>query len=364
MLDYIFVAPNVRGTAIAPNVLGGFFVGKVTIVLFWFLEVFFLSGLRFAYRYFRYTRTRYHARSEGASPTLLIGRAADAEILLRGIESGAVTRLWPVGVLSPSAADRGQSIRNIPVLGGIDDIEDVIRDFARRDKPITRVVMTPSAFDAEARPEAILMRARRLGLIVSRLPSLESGDTPRLTTVAVEDLLLRPSENIDYGRLEALVKGKAVIVTGGGGSIGSEICERVATFGAARLLVIENSEPALYAVTEALAERETGVAIEGRIADIRDRERILRLMSEFKPDIVFHAAALKHVPILERDWSEGVKTNIFGSVNVADAALAAGAEAMVMISTDKAIEPVSMLGLTKRFAEMYCQALDHDLACR
>ncbi len=362
VLDYIFVAPNVRGTAIAPNVLGGFFVGKVTIVLFWFLEVFFLSGLRFAYRYFRYTRTRYHARSEGASPTLLIGRAADAEIMLRGIESGAVTRLWPVGVLSPSAADRGQSIRNIPVLGGIDDIEDVVRDFTRREKPITRVVMTPSAFDAEARPEAILMRARRLGLIVSRLPSLESGDAPRLTTVAVEDLLLRPSENIDYGRLEALVRGKAVIVTGGGGSIGSEICERVATFGAARLLVIENSEPALYAVTEALAERETGVAVEGRIADIRDRGRILRLMNEFKPDIVFHAAALKHVPILERDWSEGVKTNIFGSVNVADAALAAGAEAMVMISTDKAIEPVSMLGLTKRFAEMYCQALDHELA--
>jgi len=157
------------------------------------------------------------------------------------------------------------------------------------------------------------------------------------------------------------VKGKAVIVTGGGGSIGSEICDRVATFGAARLLVIENSEPALYAVTETLAARESGVTIEGRIADIRDRERVMRLMSEFKPDIVFHAAALKHVPILERDWSEGVKTNIFGTVNVADAALAAGAEAMVMISTDKAIEPVSMLGLTKRFAEMYCQALDHDL---
>ena len=206
------------------------------------------------------------------------------------------------------------------------------------------------------------MRARRLGLIVSRLPSLESGEAPRLTTVAVEDLLLRPSEKIDYARLEALVKDKSVIVTGGGGSIGSEICDRVVTFGAARLLVIENSEPALYAVTEALAAQQTGAVIEGRIADIRDRERILRLMNEFKPDIVFHAAALKHVPILERDWSEGVKTNIFGSVNVADAALAAGAEAMVMISTDKAIEPVSMLGLTKRFAEMYCQALDHDLA--
>jgi FlaA1/EpsC-like NDP-sugar epimerase len=355
VLDYIFVAPNVYGT---------FFLGKITIILYWFLEVSFLSAPRFAYRYFRYTRIRRHARTEGASPTLLIGRAADAEILLRGIESGAVTRLWPVGVLSPSPADRGQSIRNIPVLGGIDDIEDVIRDFARRDKPITRVVMTPSAFDPEARPEAILMRARRLGLIVSRLPSLESGEVPRLTAVAVEDLLLRPSENIDYARLEALVKGKSVIVTGGGGSIGSEICDRAATFGAARLLVIENSEPALYAVTETLAARETGAVIEGRIADIRDRERILRLMNEFKPDIVFHAAALKHVPILERDWSEGVKTNIFGSVNVADAALAAGAEAMVMISTDKAIEPVSMLGLTKRFAEMYCQALDRDLAAQ
>ena len=210
-------------------------------------------------------------------------------------------------------------------------------------------------------PKSVLMRAKRLGLIVSRLPSLESGAAPRLTNVAVEDLLLRPSEKIDYARLEALVKGKAVIVTGGGGSIGSEICERVATFGAARLLVIENSEPALYAVTEALAARASGPVIEGRIADIRDRERVMQLMSEFKPDIVFHAAALKHVPILERDWSEGVKTNIFGSVNVADAALAAGAEAMVMISTDKAIEPVSMLGLTKRFAEMYCQALDHEL---
>ena len=237
------------------------------------------------------------------------------------------------------------------------------RDFARRNKPITRVVMTPSAFEPEAQPEAVLMRARRLGLIVSRLPSLESGDAPRLTTVAVEDLLLRPSENIDYARLEALVKDKAVIVTGGGGSIGSEICDRVATFGAARLAGDRKFRAgALCGDRSAGGARRPARSIEGRIADIRDRERILRLMNEFKPDIVFHAAALKHVPILERDWSEGVKTNIFGSVNVADAALAAGAEAMVMISTDKAIEPVSMLGLTKRFAEMYCQALDHDLA--
>jgi len=353
VLDYIFVAPNVRGA---------FFLGKVTIVLYWFLEIAFLSALRMTYRYFRYTRVRRHARTGEAAPTLLIGRAADAEVLLRGIESGAIKRIWPVGVLSPSFADRGQFIRNLPVLGGIDDVEDIIADFAKRNKPIARLVMTPSAFEPEAHPESVLMRARKLGVIVNRMPSLESGDTPRLTAVAVEDLLLRPSEAIDYDRLEALINGKAVIVTGGGGSIGSEICERVVAFGAARLLIVENSEPALYAITERLAARGAEAEIEGRIADIRDRERIMRLMAEFRPDIVFHAAALKHVPILERDWSEGVKTNIFGSINVADAAHSAGAEAMVMISTDKAIEPVSMLGLTKRFAEMYCQALDRDLA--
>ena len=357
VLDYaaIFVAPKGHYAV---------FLGRITIILYFFLQVFFLSALRFGYRYFRYSRTRHQARADDASPTLLIGRAADAEVVLRGIENGAIKRIWPIGVLSPSAADRGQSIRNIPVLGGTDDIEAVIRDFENREKPIKRAVMTPSAFEPDAHPEAVLMRAKRLGLIVSRMPSMEGGDAPRLTNVAVEDLLLRPSEKIDYARLESLVKGKAVIVTGGGGSIGSEICERIATFGAARMLVIEHSEPALYAVTEALAERGAGVVVEGRIADIRDRARIMRLMSEFKPNIVFHAAALKHVPILERDWSEGVKTNIFGSVNVADAALAAGAEAMVMISTDKAIEPVSMLGLTKRFAEMYCQALDHDLVAQ
>jgi len=355
VLDYIIVAPAVRS---------GFFLGRVTIVLYWFLEVSFLSALRFTYRYFRYTRVRHHARTGDSAPALLIGRTADAEILLRGIESGAVTRIWPIGVLSPSVSDRGQLIRNIPVLGSVDDIDDVIGDFSRRNKPIARVVMMPSAFAPEAHPESLLMRARRLGLMVSRLPSLEGGEAPRLTAVAVEDLLLRPSEKIDHARLEALVKGKAVIVTGGGGSIGSEICHRVVTFGASRLLVIENSEPALYAITEALGAHQSRAEIDGRIADIRDRERIHQVMKEFKPDLVFHAAALKHVPILERDWSEGVKTNIFGSINVADAALATGAEAMVMISTDKAIEPVSMLGLTKRFAEMYCQALDQDLAAQ
>src|SRR5689334_22668768 len=140
VLDYAFIFGAANGHA--PVLFG-----RITIVLYWFLQVFALSALRFGYRYFRYSRVRRHAQTEGASSALLIGRAADAEVLLRAIESGAVKQLWPVGVLSPSTSDRGQSIRNVPVLGSIDDVEDVIHDFERRGKPIGRIVMTPSAFE-------------------------------------------------------------------------------------------------------------------------------------------------------------------------------------------------------------------------
>jgi O-antigen biosynthesis protein WbqV len=355
-LDYVLVAPNFYGT---------FFFGKVTILLYWFLQMFFLGGLRVVYRYFHYARTLQRVKVADATPTLVLGRAADAEVLLRGIESGAVKKIWPVGVLSPSAADRGQSIRGIPVLGDIDDLEGVVADLETRGDRVRRLVLAPSALALEARPEAILIRARRLGLSMSQMPSLDTGGSAvQLSPVAVEDLLLRPSVKIDYRRLEDFVTGRAIVVTGGGGSIGSEICDRVVTFGAARLLVIEHSEPALHAVIETLQGKQSEAEIVGRIADIRDRQRILSLVGQFKPDIVFHAAALKHVPMLEQDWDEGIKTNVFGSINVADAASAAGASAMVMISTDKAIEPVSVLGATKRLAEMYCQALDDEFARR
>jgi len=355
-LDYVLVAPNIYGT---------FFFGKVTILLYWFLQMFFLGGLRVVYRYFHYARTLQRVKVADATPTLILGRAADAEVLLRGIESGAVKKIWPVGVLSPSDADRGQSIRGIPVLGDIDDLEGVVADLESRGDRVRRLVLAPSALTLEARPEAILIRARRLGLNMSQMPSLDTGGSAvQLSPVAVEDLLLRPSVKIDYRRLEDFVTGKAIVVTGGGGSIGSEICDRIVTFGAARLLVIEHSEPALHAVTDALKGKQSAAEIVGRIADIRDRQRIMSLVGQFKPDIVFHAAALKHVPMLEQDWDEGIKTNVFGSINVADAASAAGATAMVMISTDKAIEPVSVLGATKRLAEMYCQALDDEFSRR
>jgi O-antigen biosynthesis protein WbqV len=355
-LDYVLVSPLLYGE---------YFFGKITILLYWFLQMAFLAGSRVAYRHFRYVRTQQHARDSQAVPTLVLGRAADAEVLLRAIESGAVQKIRPIGILSPSVADRAQTVRGVPVVGGLDDLEEIVRDAQERGTRVVRLIFTASALVPEAAPETILMRARRLGLQTNRLPALDDGgEALQLAPVAVEDLLLRPSVKIDYHRLEECIRGKAVIVTGGGGSIGSEICDRVISFGASRLLVVEHSEVALYQVLEALRAKGTDAQIDGRIADVRDRERIMGTFADFKPDIVFHAAALKHVPLLERDWGEGIKTNVFGSINVADAAVAAGVAAMVMISTDKAIEPVSVLGATKRFAEMYCQALDADFARR
>jgi FlaA1/EpsC-like NDP-sugar epimerase len=350
VLDYILLYPTLYGT---------FFFGKVTIALYWFLQMFFLGGPRIAYRAFRASRTQQQVKGPDTVPTLIAGRAADAEVLLRAIESGAVKNVHPVGILSPSSADQDQELRGVPVRGFLTDLEATVVALRSQDIRVGRLVLTPSALDPDLHPETMLMLARRLGLNTSRMPSLGAGEEAlRLAPVNVEDLLLRPSVRIDYRRLEDFIAGKTVVVTGGGGSIGSEICDRVVAFSAGRLLVIENSEPALHAVLEQLAVKSSKTVVEGRIADIRDRDRMFRLIAEAKPDLVFHAAALKHVPLLERDWDEGIKTNVFGSVNVADAALNAGAEAMVMISTDKAIDPVSVLGATKRLAEMYCQALD------
>jgi len=350
VLDYVLLYPRLFGT---------FFFGKVTIALYWFLQMFFLGGPRIAYRLFRLSRTQQHVKGPDAMPTLIVGRAADAEVLLRAIESGAVRNVLPVGILSPSSADQDHSVRDVPVRGFLSDLETVIVALRSQGVHVNRLVLTPSALEPELHPETMLMLARRLGLAASRMPSLGGGEEAlRLTPINVEDLLLRPSVKIDYRRLEHFIRGKTIVVTGGGGSIGSEVCDRVVNFGARRLLVIENSEPALHAALERLAAKSSATVVDGRIADIRDRDRMFALIGEAKPNLVFHAAALKHVPLLERDWEEGIKTNVFGSVNVADASRHAGVEAMVMISTDKAIDPVSVLGATKRLAEMYCQALD------
>src|SRR6476660_8103471 len=164
VLDYILVAPNFLGT---------FFFGKLTILLYWFLQMSFLGGRRLIKKKIRFTRTRQHALADQSAPIFVLGRAADAEVLLRAVESGAVKKIWPVAILSPSPADLGETVRGVPVVGGLDDLEQAVADFASRGRAISRIVLTPSALDPVVTPETIVMKARRLGIAASRLPALD-----------------------------------------------------------------------------------------------------------------------------------------------------------------------------------------------
>jgi O-antigen biosynthesis protein WbqV len=356
VIDYILVSPQLRGT---------FFFGKITIALYWLIQMFLLGGPRLAFRYMKYARSRHTLQRDASTPTLLLGRGGDVEVILRAIEAGTVKKTRPLGILSWRTDDLGQSMRGVPVLGTFADLDQVIQDFQERGTPIRRLLATPSALMPEANPDMLLARARRLGLPLVRVTSLGEGmRDAELAPLEIEDLLLRPTVQIDRKRLENFIRGKRVLVTGGGGSIGSEICTRVVAFGASDLLILESSEPSLHHILENPTLLSSDTNVDGVIADVRDRDRVREVMNEFRPEVVFHAAALKHVPYLEKNWTEGIKTNVFGSVNVSDAAVEAGADTIVMISTDKAIDPVSMLGATKRFAEMYGQALDAEFMGR
>src|ERR1700751_305881 len=166
VLDYVLLYPTLFGT---------FFFGKVTIALYWFLQMFFLGGPRIAYRLFRLSRTQQHVKGPDAMPTLIVGRAADAEVLLRAIESGAVKNVMPVGILSPSSADQDQALRDVPVRGFLSDLESVVVALRSQGVRVSRLVLTPSVLEPELHPETMLMSARRLGLAASRMPSLGSG---------------------------------------------------------------------------------------------------------------------------------------------------------------------------------------------
>jgi FlaA1/EpsC-like NDP-sugar epimerase len=348
--------------AVAPDMYGGYFFGRQAIIIYLFVQMAFLGGPRLVYRYWKDRRTKAVAGGKTAPRTLILGRSGDVEVLLRGIESGVIRNIRAEGILSPRENDLKQTIRGVRVLGLLTDFEREMDAANDREAPIMRVVMTPGALVPEAHPETILDRARRRGVPVLRLQNMDGSSGGQLAPVEIEDLLLRPTHDIDADRVRGFVAGRRTVVTGGGGSIGGELCRRLVSFGAASVTVLESSEPALHAILEELATLDGATAISGHIADVRDRARLDQLFAELAPDIVFHAAALKHVPYLEQDWTEGVKTNVFGSVNAARAAVAAKVACFVMISTDKAIQPVSMLGATKRFAEMATEALDSEQA--
>jgi FlaA1/EpsC-like NDP-sugar epimerase len=338
--------------------------GAKAIFIYWVLEMCFLGGPRLAYRYFKYIQSRRsNERRQSAVSVLVLGRSADTEIVLRALETGLRHRFVARGILSPARGDEGASIRGLQVLGGYDELERVVAEFAETSQPISRLIFAPADFTRDAGSEQVVATARRLGIALDRMmqPVEHDPGAAALTPVDVEDILFRPPVETDHKTLQPLLQGRRVLVTGGGGSIGAELCTRVAEFGAAELYVVDISEPALYAIVETLGTRGAPAKVSGIVADIRDRARIFHLFETLRPDLVFHAAALKHVPQLEQDWTEGIKTNVLGSVNVTDAAAAVGSP-MVLISTDKAVNPVSILGATKRLAEMYIQMRDAEAA--
>ncbi len=187
---------------------------------------------------------------------------------------------------------------------------------------------------------------------------LPSARSLELRPVAIEELLNRPQVGLDREGMARLVQGRRVIVTGAGGTIGSELARQIATLGPERLILLDNGEFALWQIDLELAESAPQVARQSMIADIRDETRIRAIFERWRPELVFHAAALKHVPMVEANPHEGLLTNAAGTRHVADAARTTGACAMVLISTDKAVNPTSVMGASKRLAEMYCQGLD------
>src|SRR5690606_11877852 len=203
-----------------------------------------------------------------------------------------------------------------------------------------------------------------LSIKVSRLPdpsgmaSLTSNSLMQPRPIELGDLLERPEVNTDVAGVASMIEGKVVLATGAGGSIGSELSRQIATFQPRRLIVTDNSEFHLYTLDKELRQQHPDIDIVTRVVDVRDRSRVATTFAEFQPDVVFHAAALKHVPLMEENPLEAVKTNILGTKNVADAAVATKASIFVLISTDKAVNPTNIMGATKRSAEAYCQSLD------
>jgi FlaA1/EpsC-like NDP-sugar epimerase len=368
--DLVNIVKAVTAVAVFMVVLdfvsrGAIVVPRTIVFSSWFVLMALLGGPRFLYRVYRDQRLlkRGYRTGRNAIPVLIAGSGNEAEIIIRSLETNGSEILSPIGMLSTKQAHIGQRIRNIPVLGHTSDIERIVERLAQRGQLPRRLILTNEALNKERDIEALVMRARKLGLSVERMqrPAIEGPDGDgriRLTPINIEDLLGRSTRELDYTMIRNLIDGQRVLVTGGGGTVGSELCRQIASMSCRRLIIIEHSEFALYGITKNLQRDFPGVPIEGRLCDIRDRKKITNLIEKYKPDIVFHAAALKHVPIVERHVAEGILTNTVGTVHVADAARKVGAKAMVMISTDKAVQPISVMGATKRAAESYCEALD------
>ena len=334
-----------------------------TVIAAWFVLSGFLSGPRVA---FRIVRRRYNAASDQdephKEPLLLVGAGDGSELFLRAMLQSSNPPYKVVGILDEMGNFLRRSIHGIEVLGTMSDLAKTVELLDRRGVRPTRLVVTEDRLSPVAL-RSLLDEAESLGLKLSRIPRLTefrngASDGIEVQSIAIEDLLGRPQAALDRASMRAMCEGARVLVTGAGGTIGSELVRQIAQFRPAHIALLDNSEYLLYQTDLELSERHREQSRSAVMADVRDRARIFEVMRAQKPDLVFHAAAMKHVPMVEMNPAEGILTNVHGTRNVADASIAFGARAMVLISTDKAVNPTNIMGATKRIAESYCQALD------
>jgi len=301
-----------------------------------------------------------------AQSVLLVGAAEGTDLFLRALAHDRRARYRVVGILSMRARQAGRRMQGIPILGTVEEAEAVL-DALRAEARLPAVIVLASGLSGPAL-EGVLDAADRHGVPVRRAPAPtrlgpaggEEARRVELRPVSIEDLLDRPQVPLDREGMARLVQGRRVLVTGAGGTIGGELARQVAALGPAMLTLLDHGEYVLYEIDLELREKHPEVARRAVLADVRDEARIRRLFEEIRPELVFHAAALKHVPMVENDPLEGLLTNALGTRVVADAARAVGTMAMVFISTDKAVNPTSVMGASKRLAEMYCQSFDRE----
>jgi len=322
----------------------------------WLASIVLVGGSRFAIRMIR-ERVRAGAKGVDAIPTLIVGAGDAADSLVRDVQRSETVRWNIKGFLDDNTTKTGALVRGIRVLGTADEAT-LARSI--QEHGIQLVVLAIPAADG-ARLREIVQVCRKAGVRTKTMPSLADrieGQLPlaALREVAIEDLLRRAPVKLDSDQVGEFIKGRTVLVTGGGGSIGSELARQVLRFEPAKLLLLDHHENALFHIERELRALEVPVAIHALVGDITDERRLHQVFQRYRPAVVFHAAAHKHVPMMEQNPAEAVKNNVFGTQMVADAAHEYGARAFVMVSTDKAVNPTSVMGATKRVAEMVIQA--------
>ena len=345
-------------------------VPRSTLLINWFVLVALLSAPRMLYRVIKDHGVGHLLEQGGQArvPVLVVGVDDVAETFVRAMARDPAAAYEVLGLVDPTNNRVGRQVRGVPVIGGLEELPGLLDEVSMRDRPPQRLVLTKHL--ERDRMEGLLDLADSRGMTIARLPrvsDLQSGakegaeggaSALEVKPIAIEDLLSRPQTKLDRAAMSRLLAGRRVLITGAGGSIGAELVRQVAALEPARLILLDSSEYNLYAIDQELERGFPALPRRAVLGNVRDRGRLDSLMAREQPELVFHAAAYKHVPMVEANPVEGVLTNVFGTRNVADACLAAGVDAMVLISTDKAINPSNVMGASKRLAETYCQSLD------